>query len=104
MTTPIKITSENFTAEVIESDKPVILDFWAAWCGPCKMVLPIMDQIAAENPDIKVGKVNVDEQGELAQAFKVMSIPTLIGFKDGKEIARTVGAVPKSTILELIGK
>ena len=80
----ITITKENFKEEVIKSDKPVLLDFWAAWCGPCRMVSPIVEQIAEERADIKVGKINVDEQTELATAFRVMSIPTLVAFKDGK--------------------
>ena len=80
----ITITKENFEEEVIKSDKPVLLDFWAAWCGPCRMVSPIVEQIAEERADIKVGKINVDEQTELATAFRVMSIPTLVAVKDGK--------------------
>ena len=81
-----------------------MVDFWATWCGPCKMVSPIVDQIAEENADIKVCKINIDEQSELASAFGVMSIPTLVALKDGKEITRTVGAVPKSNILKMFGK
>ena len=81
-----------------------MVDFWADWCGPCKMVSPIVDQIAEENADIKVCKINIDEQSELASAFGVMSIPTLVALKDGKEITRTVGAVPKSNILKMFGK
>lgn len=100
----LKITSENFKREIMESNKPVLLDFWASWCGPCRMVSPIVDQIADENPDIKVCKVNVDEQNELASSFGVMSIPTLVALKDGKEITRTIGAVPKSSILKMFNK
>lgn len=100
----LKITSENFNSEIMESNKPVLLDFWASWCGPCRMVSPIIDQIADENPDIKVCKVNVDEQNELASSFGVMSIPTLVALKDGKEITRTIGAVPKSSILKMFNK
>lgn len=100
----LKITSENFNSEIMESNKPVLLDFWASWCGPCRMVSPIVDQIADENPDIKVCKVNVDEQNELASSFGVMSIPTLVALKDGKEITRTIGAVPKSSILKMFNK
>ncbi len=99
----ITITNENFTAEVMESDKPVLLDFWASWCGPCRMVSPIVDEIAEERSDIKVGKVNVDEQGGLAQKFSIMSIPTLMVFEGGKLKNKGVGAMPKANILELLG-
>ena len=99
---PIVITSENFEEEVVKSDKPVLLDFWAAWCGPCKMLSPVVDQIAEENPDIKVGKVNVDDNEDLAMKFKTMSIPTLIVFKDGVEVNRSVGVISKSEILDLV--
>lgn len=98
----ITITKENFEEEVIKSDKPVLLDFWAAWCGPCRMVSPIVEQIAEERADIKVGKINVDEQTELATAFRVMSIPTLVAFKDGKIVNQSVGAQPKADILALL--
>ena len=98
----IKITSENFEAEVLNCDKTVLLDFWANWCGPCKMVSPIIDQIAEENPEIKVGKVNVDEEQALAAEFKVMSIPSIFVIKDGKIVNQAVGAMPKSKILELL--
>jgi thioredoxin 1 len=102
--TALKITKENFKKEILESDKPVLLDFWAAWCGPCRMVSPVVDMVAEENPDIKVGKVNVDEQQELASAFGVMSIPTLVAVSGGKEVNRIVGAVPKESILKMLGK
>lgn len=102
--TALNITTNNFNAEIMSSDKPVLIDFFATWCGPCKMVSPIVDQIAEENADIKVCKINIDEQSELASAFGVMSIPTLVALKDGKEITRTVGAVPKSNILKMFGK
>ena len=98
----ITITKENFKEEVIKSDKPVLLDFWAAWCGPCRMVSPIVEQIAEERADIKVGKINVDEQTELATAFRVMSIPTLVAFKDGKIVNQSVGVQPKTDILALL--
>ena len=102
--TALNITTNNFNAEIMNSDKPVLIDFFATWCGPCKMVSPIVDQIAEENADIKVCKINIDDQSELASAFGVMSIPTLVALKDGKEITRTVGAVPKSNILKMFGK
>ena len=89
---PITITSANFDAEVLHSEKPVLLDFWASWCGPCRMLSPIVDEVAAERSDIKVGKVNVDEQPDLAAQFGVMSIPTLLVFKNGKLVNQTVGA------------
>ncbi|WFR58437.1 thioredoxin [Anaerocolumna sp. AGMB13025] len=98
----LTITKDNFDSEVINSDKPVLLDFWASWCGPCKMVSPVVDEIANENSDIKVGKINVDEEGELAQNFKVMSIPTLMVIKDGKVYNSTVGVQSKQTILGLL--
>ena len=96
------ITKDNFNEEVMHSDKPVLLDFWASWCGPCRMVLPVVEEIAAERDDIKVGKINVDEQPELAMQFGVMSIPTLMVIKDGKVTAQSVGAKPKNAILAMI--
>ena len=98
----IKITAENYENEVLNSDKPVLLDFWAAWCGPCKMVSPLVDEIALENADIKVGKINVDEQPDLATKFGVMSIPTLVVMENGKEVNRSIGAMPKASILKLV--
>lgn len=100
----IKLTNEMYETEVVKSDKPVLIDFYADWCGPCKMVSPIVDEIADERDDVKVCKVNVDEQPDLAMQFGVMSIPTLIVMKNGEEAAREVGAIPKSAILELIEK
>ena len=94
----IEITKNNFDQEVMQSEKPVLLDFWAAWCGPCKMLSPVVDEIAGEHPEIKVGKVNVDEEQELAARYRVMSIPTLIIFKDGKEVDRMVGVQSKEVL------
>lgn len=99
----VTITKENFENEVLKSDKPVLLDFWATWCGPCRMVSPIVDEIANERDDIKVGKINVDEQGELSIQFRIVSIPTLIVMKNGEVANKTVGAMPKEEILNLLG-
>ena len=98
----ININKDNFRNEVLNSEKPVLLDFWASWCGPCRMVSPIVDEIAAERGDIKVGKVNVDEQPELAGQFGVMSIPTLAVIKGGRVVNQMVGARPKSQILAML--
>ena len=94
-------TNDNFNQEVLQSDKPVLVDFWATWCGPCRMVAPVVEEIANEHPEYKVGKVNVDVQPELAQQFNVMSIPTLLVFKNGQLYKSSVGAQPKASILAL---
>lgn len=99
----ITITKENFAQEVLQSEKPVLLDFWASWCGPCRMLSPIVDEVAEERTDVKVGKVNVDEQPELAGQFGVMSIPTLLVFEQGQLVRQAVGARPKASVLDLLG-
>ena len=98
----LKITNQNFESAVINSEKPVLLDFWASWCGPCRMVSPLVDEIAQENPQFLVGKVNVDEEPELAQKFGIMSIPTLVVMKSGKIVRQVTGARPKAQLLELL--
>lgn len=97
----IQLTKENFDAEVLESEKPVLVDFWAEWCGPCQMVLPIIEEIAGEEQGVKVCKVNVDEQMELAKRYRVMSIPTLLVFKDGKLMKQEAGAKSKVEIMSM---
>ena len=98
----ININKNNFQNEVMNADKPVLLDFWASWCTPCRMVVPIIEEIASERPDIKVGKINVDEQPELASEFGIMSIPTLVVMKNGKIVQQVSGARPKEAILTMI--
>lgn len=99
----VTITKENFEQEVLQSTKPVLLDFWASCCGPCRMLSPVVDEVAEERTDVKVGKVNVDEQPELAGQFGVMSIPTLLVFEQGKLVRQAVGARPKASVLDLLG-
>lgn len=98
----LTITNENFEQEVLKSDKPVIVDFWAAWCGPCKMLSPVVDQLAEELEGIKVGKINIDEQMELAEKYNVSSIPCVVAFKNGEEVNRSVGLVPKQKLVDLL--
>ena len=98
----IKITNKNFQTEVIESDRPVLIDFYATWCGPCKMIAPLVEQIAHEHPEIKVGKIDVDEEGALATTFGIVSIPTLVVVKNGEVVNKAVGYRTKDQILELL--
>lgn len=98
----VVLTKDNFDTEVYASDKTVLIDFWASWCGPCRMVLPIVEQIAEEHPEYKICKVNVDEQPELAQKFQVRSIPTLVVVKEGKVVNQSVGAKNKDAILSML--
>lgn len=98
----IEITAQNFEQEVLKSDRPVLLDFWAAWCGPCQMLSPLVDEVAEERTDIKVGKVNVDEQQDLAVKYQVMSIPMLVVMKNGEMADKSVGLISKREILNLL--
>ena len=98
----LNINKNNFQEEVLNSDKPVLLDFWAPWCGPCRMVVPIVEEIANERPDIKVGKINVDEEVELASQFGIMSIPTLVVIEKGKIVNQAMGARPKEASLGML--
>ena len=98
----LTITAENYQHEVLESDKTVLLDFWAEWCGPCRAFSPTIDEVAEERADVKVGKVNVDEQKELARQFRIMSIPTIVILKDGKPVRQNVGSLSKEEVLALL--
>lgn len=98
----LKVTGQNFEKEVLQSEKPVLIDFYADWCGPCKMLSPMVDEVAKENQDIKVVKVNVDDAQELAMQYQVMSIPTLVIIKNGEEVKRSIGLIDKSEIVSLI--
>lgn len=98
----LEITAANFAAEVLESSKPVLVDFWATWCGPCRMQAPILEAFAAEHPEVKVAKVDVDANGELAEKFGIMSIPTLLVFKNGKLAKSAVGLHDKQALAELV--
>lgn len=98
----LTVTKDNFEEKVIKSEKPVLIDFWAEWCGPCRMMAPFIEEIAEENPDILVGKVNVDEQGELAMKFGISSIPCFVALKNGKVVGQTVGFQPKAGVLAIL--
>ncbi len=102
MSSALAVSKESFRKEVLESEKTVLVDFWAAWCGPCRMLSPVIDEIAAENSDIKVVKINVDEQPELAQEFNIMTIPSLLVFKNGELVNQSAGVKPKPLILQMI--
>ena len=98
----LTITNENFEQEILKSDKPVLVDFWAAWCGPCKMLSPVVDQLGEELEGVKVAKINIDEQMELAEKYNVSSIPCVVAFKTGEEVGRSVGLVPKQKLVDLL--
>ncbi len=98
----LHVTNENFETEVLQSEKPVLVDFWASWCGPCKMVAPVLEELVEEITDVKIVKVNVDQQPDLAQKFQIMSIPTMVLIKEGKVVDTTVGAQPKENLVRFI--
>lgn len=98
----INITSDNYEEEVLNSDKPVLIDFWASWCAPCRRLGPVIEEIAKEHPEIKVCKVNIDEELELAKKYRVASIPTIVIVKEGQAVNRSTGAIPKNQILEML--
>ena len=100
----VHINKDNYDELVLKSSKPVLLDFWATWCGPCRMIAPILEEIASERDDVVIGKVNVDEEMELAKQFKIVSIPTLILMDGGKEVAKSIGYCPKEEVLELLAQ
>ena len=98
----LTLTKENFAQEVLQSDKPVLVDFWATWCGPCRMMAPVVEELAAEHPEYKFGKINVDEQPELAGEYRIMSIPTLLVFRNGQKVNESVGLIPKEKVESLL--